>query len=64
MVDLFTVHKDMSETEVQETIDKWVCEEVDEMKKMMIRHMDEYAKSQGITFYEAALSILEQESNR
>ena len=66
---MFAIHKGMSNEQKIDVIDAWVCEDVKDAEKMQLRQMlikqiDGFAQECGMTFYEAALSLHEQENKR
>ena len=69
MLDMFAIHKGMSKEQINDVIDAWVCEDVKDVEQMQLRQMlikqiDGFAQERGITFYEAALALHEQENKR
>ncbi len=69
MLDMFAIHKGMSNEQKIDVIEAWVCEDVKDVEQMQLRQMlikqiDGFAQERGITFYEAALALHEQENKR
>ena len=66
---MFAIHKGMSNEQKIDVIDAWVCEDVKDaeqmqLRLMLIKQIDGFAQECGMTFYEAALSLHEQENKR
>ena len=66
---MFAIHKGMSNEQKIDVIDAWGCEDVKDaeqmqLRQMLIKQIDGFAQECGMTFYEAALSLHEQENKR